>query len=215
MIPVLGFATLTKFDLAERLLESIDFPVEHLVIVNNSGKKSWQPSKPKWVENLWHIEVPYGLGANGAWNLIIKSTPHASYWVLPNDDCYFEAGALQEISESVDYEAFNFVNIDTKWSCVIPGEGAIRKAGLWDEAYHPIYFDDNDFERRLIHAGVLLKTINAKVNHDNSSTLKAGYSHKNAVTFGRNQETLRTKEQMGFYGEFGWSLQIRRDNSWE
>jgi len=45
MIPVLGFATISKFDLADRLLRSIDYPVEHLVIVNNSGTKQWQPDK--------------------------------------------------------------------------------------------------------------------------------------------------------------------------
>ena len=35
LIPVLGFATLTRFDLAQRLIDSIDYPVEHLVIVDN------------------------------------------------------------------------------------------------------------------------------------------------------------------------------------
>ena len=215
MIPVLGFATLAKFDLAERLLRSIDYPVEHLVIVNNSGSKKWEPWKPDLVRNLWHIEVPFSLGANGAWNLIIKSTPHAPYWVIPNDDCYFEPGALEAISNDVDYEAFNFVKIDTKWSCVVPGEGAVRKAGLWDEIYHPIYFDDNDFERRLVHADVKINTIDAKVHHNNSSTLKAGYEHKNSLTFTRNQRILQRKEQTGFYGVHGWDLTTRRNNSWD
>jgi hypothetical protein len=41
MIPVLGFCTLKRFDLAERLLASIDYPVEHLVIIDNSGTKTW------------------------------------------------------------------------------------------------------------------------------------------------------------------------------
>jgi len=36
MIPVLGFCTLKRFDLAERLLASIDYPVEHLVVANNA-----------------------------------------------------------------------------------------------------------------------------------------------------------------------------------
>jgi hypothetical protein len=39
VIPVLGFATLSKFDMAQRLLDSIDYPVEHLVIVDNSGSE--------------------------------------------------------------------------------------------------------------------------------------------------------------------------------
>jgi len=215
VIPVLGFATLTKFDLAERLLRSIDYPVDHLVVVNNSGTREWEPWKPELVHNLWHIEVPFGLGANGAWNLIIKSTPHAPYWVIPNDDCFFEPGALETIDNEVEYNSFNFVKIDTKWSCVIPGEGAIRKAGLWDEIFHPIYFDDNDFERRLVHADVKLNTINATVHHDNSSTLKAGYAQKNQLTFGKNQRILQRKEAQGFYGVHGWDLTTRRDNSWD
>ena len=41
MIPVLGFAVLNQFDRADRLLASIDYPVEHLVVVNNSGKRSF------------------------------------------------------------------------------------------------------------------------------------------------------------------------------
>lgn len=215
VIPVLGFATLSKFDLAERLLDSIDYPVEHLVIVNNSGKKSWTPKKPDLVEKLWHIEVPFGLGANGAWNLIIKSTPHAPYWVLPNDDSYFEPGALEVIAENVDPEGFNFLDIKPKWSAVVPGEGAIREAGLWDEIFHPIYFDDNDMERRLVRAGVPMKTLPAKVHHDNSSTLKDGYQSKNNTTFFVNQKRLQKKIDSDFYGVIGWDLTVRRDNSWD
>jgi hypothetical protein len=88
MIPVLGFCTLKRFDLADRLLASIDYPVEHLVVVNNSGSRTWQPKKPELVKHLWHIEVPFGLGLVGAWNLIVKATPYAPYWVLVNDDAW-------------------------------------------------------------------------------------------------------------------------------
>ena len=75
MIPVIGFATLKRFDLAQRLLDSIDYPVEHLVIVDNSGSGIWNPEKPDWVANMWIIRVPFGLGLVGAWNLVVKSTP--------------------------------------------------------------------------------------------------------------------------------------------
>lgn len=216
MIPVLGFATLTKFDLAQRLIDSVDYPVDHLVVVNNSGTKSWEPTVSKeFVRNVWHIEVPHGLGANGAWNLIVKSTPHAPYWVIPNDDAYFEKGALQTIAEEVDTEAFNFLNIDPKWSCVIPGEGAVMKAGLWDEAFHPIYFDDDEYEWRMNKLGVKFKTINATVHHDNSSTLASGYHERNNVTFSRNQSLFRNKTAAEDTGIRGWSLKVRRDNRWD
>lgn len=215
VIPVLGFATLTRFDLAQRLLDSIDYPVEHLVIVDNSGTKAFQPTLNKHVRNLWLIQVPHGLGANGAWNLIIKSTPHAPYWVIPNDDSYFEPGALQKIAEQVDTEAFNFLAINPKWSCVVPGEGAVMKAGLWDEAFHPIYFDDDEYEWRMKQLGVKFNTIDAVVHHDNSSTLHSGFNERNNVTFTRNQSLFTNKVSANDLGTTGWSLKVRRDNRWD
>lgn len=211
MIPVLGFATVSRFDLADKLLASIDYPVENLVIVNNSGQRSWTPAHPIQVKHLWHIQVPYGLGANGAWNLIIKSTPFAPYWVLPNDDCEFTPGALQTIAENVDLTKFNLVDVIPTWSCVIPTEGSVSKGGLWDEAFHPIYFDDNDLERRLVKAGVEFHNIAAEVKHQNSSSL----AQPNSETFKANGELLHRKVENEDFSVHGWSLDIRRANAWD
>ena len=215
VIPVLGFATLSKFDLAQRLLESIDYPVQKLVIVDNSGKKVWIPEPNDYVSELWTIRLPHGLGANGAWNLIIKSTPFAPYWVIPNDDSWFEPGALETIAHNVDPEKFNFVDVNPKWSCVVPGEGAIRTAGLWDEVFHPIYYDDDEYEWRMNMLGVEFNYIPAKVHHNNSSTLHSGYQDKNQHTFSRNQKMFRDKVQKNNTKEIGWSLDIRRNNAWD
>jgi len=154
VIPVLGFCTLKRFDLADRLLSSVDYPVEHLVVVDNSGTQSWNPVKPDLVRNMWVIRVPFGLGLVGAWNLIIKSTPYAPYWVLVNDDAYFEPGALEIVAGQVDTEALNFLDIVPQWSAVVFGEGMIDKVGLYDERFYPLYFDDNDLERRVDKAGI-------------------------------------------------------------
>ena len=215
LIPVLGFATLSRFDLAQRLLDSIDYPVEHLVIVDNSGKKQFEPKTSEYIQNTWLIRVPSGLGANGAWNLIIKATPHAPYWVIPNDDSYFEKGALQKIAEEVDTTKFNFLDIQPKWSCVIPTEGSVMKAGLWDEVFHPIYFDDDEYEWRMRELGVEFHTINAKVHHDNSSTLQSGYQARNAMTFIRNNSVYSNKVAAHDLGIRGWSLKVRRENRWD
>lgn len=215
MIPVLGFATLSRFDLAQRLIDSIDYPVENLVIVDNSGQKRFEPKVPDTVSKVWLLQVPYGLGANGAWNLIIKSTPHAPYWVLPNDDSWFEPGALQAIAEQVDTTRFNFVQVSPKWSCVIPTEGSVAKAGLWSERFHPIYFDDDEYEWRMKELAVGFHTIPAIVHHDNSSTLKSGYEDKNVGTFRRNQLLLQEKKNLGDTKEWGWNLTVRRNNSWD
>ncbi len=215
MIPVLGFATLSRFDMAQRLIDSIDYPVEHLVIVDNSGTKVFEPKLSNNIRNLWLIRVPSGLGANGAWNLIIKSTPHAKYWVIPNDDSWFAPGALETIANNVDTDAFNFVQVEPKWSCVIPTEGSVMQAGLWDEVFHPVYYDDDDYEWRMRELGVRFNTIDAVVHHDNSSTLKSGYNERNSITFARNHSVFSNKVAAHDLGTRGWSLKVRRDNRWD
>lgn len=215
MIPVLGVCTLKRFDLAERMLASIDHEVEHLVIVDNSGTQEWQPPRVANAKHQWNIQVPYGLGIVGAWNLIIKSTPYAPWWLLINDDAWFEPGALATIAEQTDPEALNHLDIQPIWSAVVVGEEAVAKAGLIDEAYYPIYFDDNDWQRRIEHAGVPVKNIAAKIHHDNSSTLNSGYHQQNHRTFAANAKRYETKVATDDFSVHGWDLTIRRDNRWD
>ena len=213
MIPVLGFATLKRFDLAQRLLDSIDYPVEHLVIVDNSGTNTWQPSQPDKVKNLWMIRVPFGLGLVGAWNLIVKSTPYAPYWVLVNDDAWFGEGALEIISQDADPDGLSFPHIVPDWSCIVLGQRIVEQVGLYDERLYPLYFDDDDYERRIRNAGLSVKRIEAIVHHNNSSSLQ-GNETKNNRTFQANQRLYQSKVDNNDYSEGNWSLAIRRANSW-
>jgi GT2 family glycosyltransferase len=211
MIPVLGFATLKRFDLADRLLASIDYPVEHLVIVDNSGLDSWQPKQPAAVKKMWVIRIPYGLGLVGAWNLIVKATPYAPYWVLINDDAHFELGAMQIIAEHANPEGVGHPVIEPKWTCMVLGEQAVQTIGLYDERFYPLYFDDNDYERRLNIAGVPQYSIPAVIHHDNSSSLDPV---KNTLTFRRNQAWFLEKQQTQDL-TWSWTLDSRRANRWD
>lgn len=215
MIPVLGFATLKRFDLAERLLRSIDYPVEHLVIVDNSGTCSWNPIKPDFVVNMWVIRVPFGLGLVGAWNLIVKSTPYAPYWVLVNDDAWFEPNEMKKIPLEVDKEAMNFLNITPQWSGVVLGEGMVDKVGLYDENFYPLYFDDNDYERRIDLAGVAKKNLTVRMGHNNSSTLHSGFQQKNSVSYSNNQKLHALRGAEGRIEASVWTLKTRRANRWD
>lgn len=215
MIPVLGFCTLNRFDLAERLIASIDYPVEHLVIVDNSGSKEWTPPTNHNVVNQWVLQIPFGLGLVGAWNLIIKSTPYAPYWLLINDDAWFEPNSLKIIADNADPSAMNFLDVNPRWSAVVFGEQVIDKVGLYDERFYPLYFDDNDLERRMARADVPVKDIHAKIHHENSSTLNSGFHDANGRSYGRNQALLNKKIATNDFTAGEWSLRIRRENRWD
>ena len=215
MIPVLGFPTFARHDLAQRMIDSIDYPVEHLVIVDNSGRQEFQPVKPDLVNNLWLIQVPFGLGFSGAMNLIVKTTPHAPYWILASEDTYCQPGSLEKIHNEVDTEALNFVDSSPDWCFIALGQGAVIKAGLFSELFHPAYYEDNDYERRLDAMGVPKKRIAARINHDNSSTIASGYSEKNRKTFAVNQRLFEQRRAENNLNAGEWSLEIRRENSWD
>jgi hypothetical protein len=108
-----------------------------LVIVDNSGTQTWNPTQPDKVKNLWLIRVPYGLGLVGAWNLIVKSTPHAPYWVLVNDDAWFGEGALDIIAQDANPDGLSFPHISPEWSCIVLGQKVVEEVGLYDERLYP------------------------------------------------------------------------------
>jgi hypothetical protein len=215
MIPVLAFPTYARHDLAQRMIDSIDYPVEHLVIVDNSGKREFEPIKPEIVKNLWLIQVPFGLGPTAAMNFVIKSTPHAPYWMFASEDTWCPPGSLEKIHNEVDTEALNFVDAQPDWCFVAIGEGVILKAGLCSELFHPLYYDDNDYERIIDAHGIPKKRIHARINHDNSSTLASGYSEKNRTTFATNGRLYEKRRAENNLNGGEWSLKIRRENSWD
>jgi hypothetical protein len=215
MIPVLAFPTYARHDLAQRMIDSIDYPVEHLVIVDNSGKREFQPVKPEIVKNLWLIQVPFGLGPVAAMNFVIKSTPHAPYWMFASEDTWCPPGSLEKIHNEVDTEALNFVDAQPDWCFVAIGEGVILKAGLQSELFHPLYYDDNDYERIIDAHQIPKKRIHARINHDNSSTLASGYSEKNRKTFATNGILYEKRRAENNLNGGEWSLKIRRENSWD
>jgi len=164
---------------------------------------------------MWVIRVPYGLGLVGASNLIVKSTPYAPYWFLINDDAWFEPGTLAKVEQQVDTAALNFVDIEPKWSAPIFGEGMVDKVGLYCENFYPLYFDDNDLERRVNLAGVPINHIDAKVNHDNSSTLASGFHEVNARTYEANSKLHAERASKDILEAGDWSLAVRRANRWD
>jgi FkbM family methyltransferase len=161
-IPVIGTAIVNGVHWLERLVNSIDFPVENFVIFNNNGrdeitqeleeiKKRGNP----FIENIAICHLPHNIGVAAVWNLIIKSYIRAPYWLICNHDISFNPGLLEEI----------FINtLDDSVGIIHPGGGdfgngsydifllkdwVISKIGLFDENLYPAYCEDADYIMRL------------------------------------------------------------------
>jgi hypothetical protein len=71
---------LTRYDLLDRMIKSINYPVKDLVVIDNGAKGfNWQPFWNQWVSKIWHIKLPSNLGVPASWNLGIKSLPQSDY----------------------------------------------------------------------------------------------------------------------------------------
>jgi GT2 family glycosyltransferase len=155
MLPNLTVPVLNRYDLLERMVSSIDYPVKHLLIIDNGASTVMEDISidvPDCVEHTTYLPMPANLGVAGSWNLGIKSFPYADRWFIASNDVQFEPGALERLSEARRDEItlsgdFPF------WQAFCVGYEAVRRLGLFDEAFFPAYFEDNDYRRRADHAG--------------------------------------------------------------
>ena len=219
MVPVVIVPVLNRYDLLERALGSIDYPVETLLVIDNGGKSSlhewpWMIDRRKIAKyHVW--SMPSNLGVAPSWNLGIKATPRAAGWLLLNSDAYFTPGQL----ESFYHECGEDVVVKTEraWSCVWVGRKVVEKIGLFSECYVPAYFEDNDFELRAKAYGVEVVTSSLVVGHDNSSTIRADgfYQSKNLVSFDANRRLHDQRWAEGVPEPGAWDLLRRCELGWD
>ena len=212
MLENLIVPVLNRYDLLQRMLDSVDVSVDHLLIIDNGiGSDLFFSDKFK---NVTVLDMPANLGVAGSWNLGIKSFPYAHRWFIVSNDVVFEPGALEQLSQARRDE-ITLTSDAPHWQAFVLGDDAVSDIGLFDESLFPAYFEDNDYARRAKFVGVNIRLLNIRVRHDNSSTIKAGYMDKNAQTFTKNESYYRSKIDSNDYTAGSWSLEIRRANGWE
>ena len=210
---------LNRYDLLQRCLMSIDFPVKHLLIIDNGSANNpldTEVAISDWVETTTYLPMPANLGVSASWNLGIKSFPHDDVWFFASNDVEFGPGAIQRLSEArrdeiTLSEGFPF------WQVFALGYEAVSRLGLFDEGFYPAYFEDNDYQRRANAAGVPIRKLDLLLEHDNSSTIRSSslYTERNDQTFRNNQIYFSDKELNHDYSAGGWSVSRRRQNSWD
>jgi GT2 family glycosyltransferase len=216
MIPVMIVPILTGPQLLYRMLNSIDTPIAHLVIIDNGQALNTSTGWPvEHVQRTSVIKMPANLGVAGSWNLGIKATPFAPSWLIVNYDVVFEPGALGQFATMAAPDTLVLNGGPQPWCAFSIGEDIVRDVGLFDEGLHPAYFEDADYERRLPSDTPLVRLPPGLIHHDNSSTLLSGYGEQNNRTYASNAAHYGAKVAAGDFGEGAWSLTRRRGNSWD
>lgn len=221
-IPVVVIPVLNRYDLLERCIDSIDYPVETLIVIDNGGQSGLHNTP--WVVNRTRIHdyrilsMPTNLGVATSWNLGIKATPYSDDgWLLLNSDAWFEPGALEQFHNDCSTDSITLAG-HPGWACAHIGRGVVHKIGLFCENFHPAYFEDNDYERRAQLNGIPMVRSQAVIRHDNSATLTSNpsYAERNAATFQANQELYQRRWSGDLYPMHeDWSLDRRCRLGWE
>ena len=209
IVPVLN-----RFDLLCRMIESIDVEATVYVINNSGVRQDFEHANPL-VEMHW-LNMPSNLGVASSWNLGIKMLPFESRWFISSADCWFRPGDLT-LLETAKTDALTLCDKFPYYQTFAVGEDIVKTVGLFDEGLHPIYFEDNDYERRIAKAGLRVDRLPLQLGHDNSSTINSDVklSMRNEVTFRNNKKYFDMKVETYDYSEGRWQLQIRRVNSWD
>jgi GT2 family glycosyltransferase len=219
-IPVLIYPVINRFDLLEKSLQSIDHPIDEILIINNSADdNNTLGLKEKFPHlNLRILNLPSNLGCSGSWNLGIKLYPHAKYWMFGSADTSANPGTFREFAGHSKKDRAVFIS-GVQFSLFSIGEDIVDKTGLFDEYIYPAYFEDEDYTDRFYIDGFKIHILeNASADTGGvSQTIKSNekfQSLNDNTTHEANRIYFNNKKQTGDYTPKGWDLQRRRRNEW-
>lgn len=172
-IPVIGVPIVNGFHWMKRLVDSVDYPVNELVILNNNGRGELTEQldnlakiEHEYIKKITVCHLPSNIGCSGAWNMIIKCYMNAPYWIISNNDIEFSPGLLKDMvqkNEDLDV-GMVYGNGQAQWDLFLINDWVVQKCGLFDENLYPAYVEDVDYYIRLILS-------NIKTTHSNISYL--------------------------------------------
>ena len=213
-IPVLGVLVCATTKWLKKQLDSIDYPIENYIIINNNTELLKDDIDAiisighPFIKNLKVYHMPYNMGCADSWNTIIKSFMFAPYWILTNDDISFKPGFLQEMNEAAQDKEVgmvhgkpvglkNLTHLGT-FELFLIKDWVIQSHGLFDSNYYPAYYEDADYIMRLLNKPVkIINQLNhsfyhgdtTDYNQSGSNTLKENNQSYMRLTYARYQNS--------------------------
>lgn len=213
MIPVVVIPVLNTYAQLRRCVESFDFPVGDLLIINNG---SGVVDVPDRAERTHVVESPSNLGVAPSWNLGIKMFPWSDGWLFLNSDAWFEPGAMAGFWGRCRRDSITLAG-EPGWCCAWIGDSVVSRIGLFSECYLPAYYEDVDFEGRAQAVGIVADRTGCAVNHENASTVlkDPAIAPLHMPRFRINTALHRERWADGVPEAGHWSLDARRKMGWD
>lgn len=165
MIPILGIPIINGYHWLERLIKSIDFPIDTVLILNNNSndidlvnnldKLQHNKFDNQHINNIKICHLPANIGVAASWNLIIKSNINAPYWLISNNDISFTPGVLENFYHKAQNNNIGIVYGNPgdfgngSYDLFLIKDWVIQEIGLFDENCYPAYCEDVDYIIRI------------------------------------------------------------------
>jgi GT2 family glycosyltransferase len=216
IVPVLN-----RYDLLNRMIRSIDYPVDNLIIIDN-GARIRQPEDEAptcdnpLVQNFRVVPILNNLGIAPSWNLGVKLVPFDQVFYFTSNDCVFEQGTLEKLAKESARDKVTISELWPHWQLFSVGDQVFEHCGLFDEAIFPMNFEDDEFEWRVTEMGYEVRKVDLPMVHDGQMTFKSNqhYATRNQTTYEANGLYFRTKKHERRLNAGEWSLKVRRENNW-
>jgi GT2 family glycosyltransferase len=212
MITTMGIAVLNRGDFLLRCVMSIDFPIENLVIINNSEGKNLQVNaacgqierreipNSSLFESI-KVEVHKNLGCGPSWNHIFRTNPGP--WLIAGSDIMFLPGSLALLDSVVEQNPEAGMVMGDGYNVFLMTPKGIEVVGFLDENFYPAYYEDCDHWRRAVLSGVKFENVQGFTHvhgelgdpHGGSSTIRSDpeLNKKNGITMRNNLEYYTRK----------------------
>ncbi|MCA1612884.1 MAG: glycosyltransferase [Acidobacteria bacterium] len=203
-IPLIGIPVLNRGDLLARCVNSIDYPAERIVVINNGDDESVQAAVAGLQARRPNVEVikpPHNLGVAGSWNYFLREYD-APYYLICGSDIQFAPGDLEKIDRFASAhpdDAIMFGNHG--YSLFALARRGVELIGYFDENFYPAYLEDCDhsYRLKLLNARASnvpdIHAIHGEAPHWGSSTIlsDATFRERNGITHGNNFAYYRAK----------------------
>lgn len=221
MLSNLIVPVLNRYDLLNRMITSIDYTVENLIIIDN-GDNLRQPTDegPRCdnplIKNFRVVPILNNLGIAPSWNLGVKLVPFDQIFYFTSNDCVFAPRTLEKLATESARDKVTISELWPHWQLFSVGDKVFEECGLFDEAIFPMNFEDDEFEWRVGEMGYEVRKLDLPMVHDGQMTFKSNqhYAIRNQTTYEANGLYFRTKKHERRLNAGEWSLKIRRANNW-